>query len=96
VPHGFLTNSQGVLTFDAAVGIAATFPVSINSFAAVAGMYWDASQVSRGFVRNALGVVTTFDMPNSTATYAYLIDDLGVIAGSYNIGNRHSAYLCLP
>ncbi len=61
----------------------ATYPLSINEAATVAGYYISNSGVSSGFVRYEDGQIITFDVPGSVATIPVSINTAGDITGYY-------------
>jgi hypothetical protein len=85
--HGFLRSPDGTITtFDApgagtgpGQGTLITFGDGINPEGAIAGGYFDASNVLHGLVRAPDGDITTFDAPGSVFTDVAGIDPQGTV-----------------
>jgi hypothetical protein len=91
---GFVRAADGTITTFEAPDASETLAFSINTGGAIAGYYFDASDVVHGFVRAADGTITSFDAPGAgttdevsvvlaQGTFALSINDDGVIVGYY-------------
>jgi hypothetical protein len=85
--HGFVRDPQGNFTFFDPPGSTSTIADTINIGGAIAGDYYDASNVKHGFVRLDDGTLISFDPPGSIATTVVGINASGAIAGYFQVAN---------
>jgi hypothetical protein len=95
--HGFIRNSEGVITtVDPSVnGNSGTVINAIDAAGDTSGYYFDSQNAEHSFVRNPGGTITTFDPPNSTSG-AHSINDSGTVAGGFLDENGAHGYLRAP
>jgi hypothetical protein len=98
VNHGFARAAGGTFTTFEAPGAGTgsfegTIPVSINTGGAIAGYYYDASDVYHGFVRPASGTITDF----APDTQANSINSEGDVTGyGYDASGVYYGFLLTP
>jgi hypothetical protein len=80
-----------ITTFDVP-GAAGTFPVAIDSFGEVTGVYADSSNLAHSFTRDGLGNFTTFDCPGFDQTFAAAITQGGIIVGQCETGENFKGF----
>ncbi|HEY2444962.1 MAG TPA: hypothetical protein VGI20_04415 [Rhizomicrobium sp.] len=82
VQHGFVRDSDGVITSFDPPNSVGTQALGINGRGSITGNYYDGSYV-HGFVRRADGTIKTIDPIESLDTYPESINNKGSIAGYY-------------
>jgi hypothetical protein len=68
VQHGFVRDTNGIITEFDPTGSILTQPNAINEAGEITGFYFDANFVGHGFLRAPDGTITSFDAPGADMT----------------------------